>query len=288
MRSSLFRHDVDPKVAIVLGTVTVFVVGLVGLIFSYLLRESLPVLGYLSSRDLIVNADWYPDSLQFGMTGMLFATISISLGAVLLATPLGLGIAIFMAFLAPREVLTAMKLLLSLIAGTPSVVYGLWGITVLVPWIGKGFPPGTSLVASVLILGLMILPTVALTSFSAFQGLPATLRQTSMALGVGIKGHVLFLALPAARRGVVAGVILALARAAGETMAVLMVSGNVAALPSSIFDPVRALTANIALEMAYATGTHRAALFATGLLLAVLVLLMVFFAEVYRGRHKHD
>jgi phosphate transport system permease protein len=222
------------------------------------------------------------------MTGMLFASLYITFGAVLLAAPLGLGCAVFMAFLAPRSLLIAIKLLLGLITGTPSVVYGLWGITVLIPWIGSRWPPGSSLLASVLILGLMILPTVALTSFSALQALPASLRQASIALGVGIRGHVLSVALPAARRGVVAGIILALARASGETLAVLMVSGNVAEMPSSIFDPVRALTANIALEMAYATDTHRAALFATGLLLAILVLLMVCVAESYRGPSEHD
>lgn len=287
MLSFWSHHNADRALALIFGLATAFVAALVVLIIFYLGRESLPVVKQLQWRDVFTNAEWYPGSLQFGMAGMLFASLSITVGAVLLAAPLGIGCALFMAFLAPRPLLTTMKLLLGLITGTPSVVYGLWGITVLIPWIGSHWPPGSSLLASVLILGLMILPTVALTSYSALQALPSALRQASIALGVGLKGHALSVALPAARRGVVAGIILALARASGETMAVLMVSGNVAAMPSSIFDPVRALTANIALEMAYAMDTHRAALFATGLLLAILVLLMVFAAEVYRGRGEH-
>jgi phosphate transport system permease protein len=288
MRSSWLHHNADRALALIFGLATALVVGLVALILFYLARESLPFVDHLQWKELFINADWYPASLQFGMAGMLLASLCITLGAVLLATPLGIGCAVFMEFFAPRALLTAMKLILGLITGTPSVVFGLWGTTVLIPWIASRWPPGSSLLASVLILGLMILPTVALTSFSAVQTLPASLRQASIALGVGIKGHVLSVALPAARRGVVAGIILALARAAGETMAVLMVSGNVAAMPSSIFDPVRALTANIALEMAYATGVHRAALFMTGLLLAIVVLLLVLVSEAYRGQSSHE
>ncbi|MEY4064773.1 MAG: hypothetical protein RIR26_981 [Pseudomonadota bacterium] len=286
--SSFFRLNLDLFWGRLFGILTAVVACLVGLILFFLVRESLPVFHELSWKDVFSKSEWYPMSGHFGMAGMVFATVAVAWGALLAATPFGIGCAVFMVFLAPRSLMIAMKMILAIGAGIPSVVFGLWGLTVLVPWIAEHQPPGASLLASIFILGLMILPTVALTSYSALLSLPSSLRQASLALGIGIKGHVLSVALPAAKNGLVAGMILALARAAGETMAVLMVSGNIAAFPSSIFDPVRTLTANIALEMSYATGQHRAALFASGLLLAICVLVMVVFAHFFQRHRIHE
>jgi phosphate transport system permease protein len=177
--------------------------------------------------------------------------------------------------------------MMALLAGIPSVVYGLWGLTVLVPLIARIESPGSSLLAAILVLGLMILPTVALTSASALEAVPDSLMRGAAALGMTRKGQILGVAVPAARVGIIGGILLSLARALGETMAVVMVAGNVVQTPHSIFEPVRVLTANIALEMAYATGLHRSGLFASGLLLTALVLVLAAIAGRIAGKSHH-
>ena len=174
-----------------------------------------------------------------------------------------------------------------MLAGIPSVVYGLWGLTVLAPLIARWQPPGVSVLAGALVLALMVLPTVALTASSALAAVPASLLQGAAALGLSRRAVVLGVALPAARGGIVGGVLLAAARALGETMALLMVAGNVVQMPSGLFEPVRVLTANIALEMAYASGDHRAALFASGVLLTALVLALALTAGRVQSRSHH-
>jgi phosphate transport system permease protein len=218
---------------------------------------------------------------------MVWATLAASLGAVLLAAPLGVTCAIFQRFYASKGVNKLFSLMMALLAGIPSVVYGLWGLTVLVPMIAEWHPPGTSLLAAILVLALMILPTVALTSASALNSVPEDLLRGAAALGITRKGQILGVAVPAARSGILGGVLLALARALGETMAVLMVAGNVVQAPGSIFDSVRVLTANIALEMAYATGMHRSGLFASGLILTLIVLALALLAARIAGSHRH-
>jgi phosphate transport system permease protein len=218
---------------------------------------------------------------------MIVATIAAAVGAVLLAAPLGIACAIFGHFFAGTAVKRVYSMMMALLAGIPSVVYGLWGLTVLVPLIGLIEPPGSSLLAAILVLALMILPTVALTSASALEAVPDSLLRGAAALGMTRKGQILGVAVPAARVGIIGGVLLALARALGETMAVLMVAGNVVQTPHSIFDPIRVLTTNIALEMAYATGMHRSGLFASGLLLTALVLAIAAFGGRVAARADH-
>ncbi|MGH8553486.1 MAG: PstC family ABC transporter permease, partial [Methylococcales bacterium] len=192
--------------------------------------------------------------------------------------------AIFLCFIAPAPIVKLYRVVLTLLAGIPSVVYGLWGLTVLVPLIGRLQAPGASLLAAILILSLMILPTIALTSAASLAGVPREWLMACDALGLSRRGRILGVALPAAAAGIQSGVLLAIARALGETMAVLMVAGNVVRYPSGLFEPVRVLTANIALEMAYATGPHRAGLFASGLLLTLLVLVLACLASGNRAR----
>jgi phosphate transport system permease protein len=160
-------------------------------------------------------------------------------------------------------------------------------LTVLVPLIARWHPPGASLFTAILILALMILPTVALTSAAALTAVPKSWLQGAAALGLTRKGVIVGVAVPAARGGILGGILLAAARALGETMAVLMVAGNVVQNPTGLFEPVRVLTANIALEIAYATGTHRAGLFASGLLLTTLVLALAWLAARIAGRAHH-
>lgn len=251
---------------------------LLALIMLFLLNESWPFLvswwrngGWL---DFDQPQGWYPLEGRFGMSPMILSSLAVTVGAITLALPLGLGSAIFLQFYAISPLARSFRLLLNLLAGIPSVVFGLWGLTQLVPLITSWQPPGASLLAAILVLSLMILPTIALTSASALASVPKDLVTGSIALGLRRKTWIISVLIPAAKGGISRGVLLATARALGETMAVMMVAGNVVQNPTGLFDPVRVLTANIALEMAYAMEDHRASLFASGLLLTLLVWLL--------------
>ncbi len=270
--TTLSRWPVDRWLGRGLGLVAAGAAVLLLMVLGFLLHEAAPLLSQSGATQLLTDASWYPLENQFGMLPMGVATLAAALGAVLLAGPLGVVGAIFLTFVAPPAVARGYRLMMALLAGIPSVVFGLWGLTVLVPLIARWQPPGASLLAAILILTLMILPTVALTSASALAAVPRPLLTGAAALGLSRRAVVLKVALPAARGGILNGVLLASARALGETMAVLMVAGNVVQYPTSLLDPVRVLTANMALEMAYATGLHRAGLFAAGLLLVALVM----------------
>lgn len=257
------------------------------LVLAFLWRESLPVLTGGGWHAFLGQDGWYPLEGKFGIRPMWWASLAAAFGAVLLAAPLGIAGALFLRFFAPSPLVKPFRLMLALLAGMPSVVLGLWGLTVLVPLLAACRPPGASLLAAILILALMILPTVALTAASALSAVPAAWLNGAAALGLSRKAVIFGVALPAARDGIGSGLLLALARALGETMAVLMVAGNVVQNPAGLFEPVRVLTANIALEMAYATGNHRAGLFASGLLLTLLVLGLAAMAAFRAGRPRH-
>lgn len=285
--SSLSHWHADRRLALPLAVLAASAALILLLVLAFLLREAWPVLNGGGWQRFIGDDGWYPLEGRFGLLPMVWATLAAAFGAVLLAAPLGLAGAIFTRFYAPQVIAKVYRAMLALLAGIPSVVYGLWGLTVLVPLIARWQPPGASLLTAILILALMILPTVALTSASALAAVPETWLRGAAALGLTRKGIILGVAVPAARGGVLGGILLAAARALGETMAVLMVAGNVVQNPSGLFEPVRVLTANIALEMAYATGTHRAGLFASGLLLTLLVLVLVSLAARVTGSARH-
>lgn len=272
--SSLSRWHTDRWLPFTLGLTAAGAGLILLLVLAFLLREAAPILSSHESIGFLTDPGWYPLEGQFGMLPMVAASLMAAAGAVLLAGPLGVVSAIFLNFSAPPAIARAYRMIVALLAGIPSVVFGLWGLTVLVPLIARWRPPGASLLAAILILALMILPTVALTSAAALAAVPKSLLHGAAALGLTHQGTILRVAVPAARGGIVNGVLLAGARALGETMAVLMVAGNVVQYPTGLFDPVRALTANIALEMAYATGAHRAGLFTSGLFLMVPVMLL--------------
>ena len=223
---------------------------------------------------LFSDERWLPGSErepQFGMVPILVGSVLVTLVALLPAVLVGVLCAIFQQFYAPAWFSGVLRKVLELLAGIPSVVIGFWGLVVVVPLIQKFQSPGQSLLAAGVVLALMILPTIAITAQSALQGLPKTLYAGAAALGVARPRMILQLALPAARSGIVAGVVLGAARAIGETMAVIMVCGNIPEIPSSLFDPVRPITATIALEMGYATEGHRGVLFAAGFILVLFV-----------------
>ena len=249
------------------------------LIVAFLLLETLPILSQVGWWRFFTDPGWYPASEQFNLTPMVVGTLLVTLGAVILATPLGICSAIFCQYYAPGAIAILYRRLIELLAGIPSVVFGFWGLVVLVPIIGRLHPPGPSLLAGILILAVMILPTVMLVTDSSLAALPPHYWQGAQALGLGTWATVRGVCLPAARSGVITAVMLATARALGETLAVLMVCGNVVQIPGQVFDPVRTLTANIALEMAYALEQHRAALFVSGLVLMMGVTILVLVSE---------
>lgn len=242
------------------------------MIMLFLLAESWPVLQHLSPAQFLTDSSWHPLEGSYNLTPMLSGTLFASMGALSLAVPLGIASAIFIVYYASDRAALLYRRLIELLAGIPSVVFGFWGLTTLVPLINQLHPPGASLLAGILVLTLMILPTIALTAYAAFLAVPDEYMRSAAALGLSRWGMIRGVALPAARAGIVAGIVLAAGRALGETMAVLMVAGNVVQHADSLFDPIRTLAANIALEMAYAMGDHRAVLFVSGLMLMLLIM----------------
>ncbi len=256
-------------------------------ILAYLCAQSFPLLGQYGLGGItrfFTDLTWAPRRDQFNLSPMLVGTLCATLGAILLAAPLGIATAIFARFYAPAAIIKIVHGVLGLLAGIPSVVYGLWGLTVFVPWLNTYHPPGFSLLVGIGILTIMVLPTVALVSESALQAVPREHIVGGFALGCSRWQVVRSIVLPAARSGVMTGVILGMTRIIGETMAVAMVMGNTIRMPDSLFAPVRTLTAHIALEMSFALGDHRAALFTAGLLLLVVVMGLVLLADrIQRG-----
>jgi len=217
------------------------------------------------------DSRWLPTAGEFGIVPLLAGSGLVAMGALAIGAPLGVATAVFGQFYAPARLRWLHRRLIELLAGIPSVVYGLWGLVVLVPLIARWGGSGQSLLTATIVLALMIVPTVALTADAALAAVPRAHLRGAAALGMGRWAIASRVALPGARFGIGSGIVLAAGRAVGETMAVLMVAGNVAQVPSGLLDPVRTLTVNIALEMSYATAGHRSTLFATGLLLMLVV-----------------
>jgi phosphate transport system permease protein len=244
------------------------------LILLFLAVEAWPILRHIPLLHFFTDASWHPGEGMYNLAPMLSGTLYAAAGALLLAVPLGVASSLFVLYYASPGLANGYLRLVELLAGIPSVVYGFWGLTTLVPLINQIHAPGASLLAGILILTLMILPTVALTGHAALLAVPHEYTRGAVALGMSQWGIIRGVALPAAKAGIVAGVTLATGRAIGETMAVLMVTGNVVQHAHGPFDPIRTLAANIALEMPYAMSDHRAALFLSGLLLMMLVMIL--------------
>lgn len=257
------------------------------LIVAFLVLESVPALRRIGLARFFADASWHPSAGLFNLGPMLVGTLLVSAGAVALAAPLGVASAVFCRHYAPPRLAALYRRQVELLAGIPSVVYGLWGLVVLVPLIARFRPPGPSVLAGALVLAVMILPTIALTAEAALAAVPEEHVRVSAALALSRGATVWGVLVPAARSGIFTGVLLGVGRAIGETMAVLMVCGNAVRTPASVFDPVRTLTANIALEMAYATRDHRSALFVSGLLLLSVVALLVLAGEALARRLRH-
>jgi phosphate transport system permease protein len=270
----LSRFLTDARAVPVLWSAAGLSAAIIGLIVVFLATESLPFLLKSGVWPLLTDRSWNPTEGQFGLAPIMAGTVLTAVGATLMAAPLGIASALFARNAPNRWIARGQRALVTLLAGVPSVVFGFWGLVTLAPIVALWEPPGASLLTAILVLAVMILPTVALTADAALGAVPANLRLGAAGLGLSREAAILRVELPAAKSGIIAGVLLALSRALGETMAVLMVAGNVVQVPSSLFDPVRTLTANIALEMAYATGDHRSSLFASGLALGAVVAIL--------------
>lgn len=281
------RSSADRLLAWALRACAALSGAVVVLIAVYVAREAAPLL-LRAGSSAFLSGGWHPPLGRYDLAPMIAATLATSFGAFLIAAPAGVLSAVFMRFYAPAALSSAYRRTVELLAGIPSVVYGFWGLVTLVPLIARAHPPGASLLAGVLILALMIMPTVALTADAALAAVPAAHLRGAAALGFSRWGMIRGVALPAARAGILTGLLLSVGRALGETMAMVLVCGNVVRVPASVFDPVRTLTANIALEMAYATGDHRAALYVSGLALLGVVAALVVAADGLKWTASRD
>lgn len=245
----------------------------VAVICLFLFANGIPAMAEIGLPDFLFGSTWRPSNNIYGIYPMIVGSLFVTAGALVVGVPLGLMCAVFLSRFASGRVAKILKPGVELLAGIPSVVYGFFGLVILVPIIRDLAPGnGLSLFAASLLLGIMILPTVITVAQSALDAVPETYYESARALGADHERAVFEIMVPAAKSGIIAGVILGIGRAVGETMAVIMVAGNQPVIPNSLFDGVRTMTANIVLEMGYAADLHRGALIATGVVLFVFIL----------------
>jgi phosphate transport system permease protein len=249
----------------------------VALLCLFLFANGIPAIGKIGVFKFLLGRDWSPSDLppSYGIFPMILSSIYVTGGAILAGVPVGILTAVFMANICPKQLYRFLKPAVSLLAGIPSVVYGFFGLTTIVPLVRDLFGGnGSSILSASLLLGLMILPTIISITESALRAVPGEQYEGAVALGASHDQAVFGVILPAAKSGVLAALVLGIGRAIGETMAVIMVAGNQARMPAGLLKGARTLTANIVIEMAYATDLHREALIATGVVLFVFILLI--------------
>lgn len=260
--------------AVFLLTACVSVLAVI-LICIFLFANGFPAMSEIGLGNFLLGTSWRPGNDKYGIFPMILGSIYVTAGAIVIGVPVGIFMAVFMAKFCPAKLHAILKPIVDLLAGIPSIVYGFFGLVVLVPLIRENFTGnGNSILTASILLGIMILPTVIGVSESALRSVPEQFYEGALALGATHERSVFTVVLPAAKSGVMAAVILGVGRAIGETMAVMMVAGNQARIPNSIFKGVRTLTANIVIEMGYATDLHREALIATGVVLFVFILII--------------
>lgn len=241
----------------------------------FLFANGVPAMLKIGLKNFIFGLKWKPSIDLYGIFPMIVGSITVTLGALILGVPLGLFTAVFLARYCPKQLYNFFESGVKLLAGIPSVVYGFFGLTVIVPAIRNIFGGnGTSILAASIVLAIMILPTIISVSESSIRAVPSLYFEGSLALGACKERSVFLVELKAAKSGIMAGIILGVGRAVGETMAVIMVAGNQAILPRSLVKGIRTLTANIVLEMGYAADLHRDALIATSVILFIFILII--------------
>lgn len=260
----------------------------VAVICIFIFANGVPAIGKIGFTDFIFGTHWRPNSGEFGIFPMIVASIYVTAGAIVIGVPIGILTAVFLACYCPKKIYKVIKPLINLLASIPSVVYGFFCLVVVVPIIQElTHTSGKGILTASILLGIMILPTIINTTESSIRAVPNMYFEGSLALGATKERSIFKTVIPAAKSGIMSGIILSIGRAIGETMAVVMVAGNQAILPKSITSGVRTLTSNIVMEMAYATGLHREALIATAVVLFVFILIInICFSIVIRKKDK--
>ncbi|MHB8094707.1 MAG: phosphate ABC transporter permease subunit PstC [Candidatus Aminicenantales bacterium] len=277
----------DRVIRLSLLMIALSAVSILAVITVFIFAEGTPIMFRYGFKSFLAGMDWYPSEKAFGLLPMILGSLMVTAGALIIGIPFGLSCAVVLTEFSSRRVRRIIKPVIELLAGIPSVVYGFMGVVILVPFIRRSLGgPGLSVLAASIILGIMILPTIISISIDALLAVPGTYREGSIALGATRWQTTRMVLVPAARSGIIASVILGMGRAVGETMAVIMVAGNAASVPDSVLAPVRTLTSNIALEMGYASGEHREALFATGVILFVIIMILNTVANLTSSRRR--
>jgi phosphate transport system permease protein len=262
-------------------------VSILAVITLFIFKEGTPIMFKYGFKHFLLGMDWYPTEQSFGLLPMIIGSIMVTIGSLFIGIPFGLACAIFLTEFSTPRLRQILKPVIELLAGIPSVVYGFMGVVILIPFIRNTFGgPGFSVLAASVILGIMILPTIISISIDSLQAVPRSYREGSIALGATKWQTTKMVTLKAARSGIIASIILGMGRAIGETMATIMIAGNAVMIPHSLLDPVRTLTSNIALEMGYASGEHRQALFATGVILFIIIMILNTIANATSAKGK--
>jgi len=261
---------------------------ILGLITFFIFEQGLPLISKVGPRTFILGERWVPSQGSYGILPMIVSSFWVTFGALALSIPLGLACTIFLKEWSPPSAGLILRPAIHLLAAIPSVIYGFWGLVVLVPLVRNHLGgPGLSILSGSVILGFMILPTIISISEDSLRALPPTYKEGALALGATHWQTIWRVLIPAARSGIVASIVLGMGRAVGETMAMIMILGNSVKMPTSFLDSARTLTTNIGLEMAYASGDHRQALFATGVVLFVIIMLLNSLA-IFLSRRRID
>lgn len=257
------------------------------LICIFLFASGIPAIKEIGVFKFLLGTSWKPANNLYGILPMIVGSFYVTAGALIIGVPIGILTAVFMARFAPKSIYAPLKAAVNLMAGIPSVVYGFFGLVVLVPFIRETFGGrGMSVLTASVLLGLMILPTIISVSETSIRAVPESYYEGGLALGASHERSVFFTVLPAAKSGIFAGVVLGIGRAVGETMAVMMVAGNQAVIPDSMLSGVRTLTTNIVLEMGYSTDLHREALIGTAVVLFVFILIINLSLSLFKRRVK--
>ena len=259
----------------------------VALICIFIFINGIPAMAEVGVFRFLSGSQWEPSNDIYGIFPMILGSLYVTAGAIIIGVPVGILTAVFMARFCPKKLYRIIKPAVDLLAGIPSVVYGFFGLMVIVPFIRDFLGgSGSSMLAASIVLGIMILPTVISVSEAAIRAVPESYYEGALALGATHERSVFFTVVPVAKSGILAGVILGIGRAVGETMAVVMVAGNQAIIPSSVLKGLRTLTANIVLEMGYAADLHRRALIATAAILFVFILIINLTFSLIKRRSK--
>ena len=267
-----FREKTMKAVFILSATVSIIAVAL---ICVFLFANGIPAMREIGFAEFLTGRSWKPEKNIFGIFPMIIGSLYVTAGAMIIGVPVGILTAVFLVHFCPKRLYSFVKPAVELLAGIPSIVYGFFGLMVIVPFIRNNFSgSGSSMLAASVVLGIMTLPTIISVSESALRAVPESYYEGSLALGATHERSVFFTVVPAAKSGILAAVILGVGRAVGETMAVIMVAGNQPIMPSGPLAGLRTMTANIVMEMAYAADLHRGALIATAVVLFVFVLII--------------